>query len=244
MDVVWLSRIQFAFTVSFHYLFPPLSIGLALMIAIMEGIAAKDGDTFAPDALLSLRESFAQYYNAQITSSEGDVIRVIDGPLALSPCASRTAYRRCEDCTDETTCAIRKSLIDVRNSTARILEQHSLADALADLRRRTLEARLDPRHVELGRGEQSAQLVVQLAREARSGKPGSAEPAIRAAGVHSVLNASGSISALVQDALLPLLNMQPQPTPTELETFQAGDQLIRGPTGARPTIRTRPRAGC
>lgn len=49
------------------------------LIAIMEGIAAKDGDTFAPDALLSLRESFAQYYNAQITSSEGDVIRVIDG---------------------------------------------------------------------------------------------------------------------------------------------------------------------
>lgn len=49
------------------------------LIAIMEGIAAKDGDTFAPDALLSLRESFAQYYNAQINSSEGDVIRVIDG---------------------------------------------------------------------------------------------------------------------------------------------------------------------
>lgn len=49
------------------------------LIAIMEGIAAKDGDTFAPDALLSLRESFADYYNAQITSSEGDVIRVIDG---------------------------------------------------------------------------------------------------------------------------------------------------------------------
>jgi cytochrome d ubiquinol oxidase subunit I len=41
MDLVWLSRIQFAFTVSFHYLFPPLSIGLALMIAIMEGIYLK-----------------------------------------------------------------------------------------------------------------------------------------------------------------------------------------------------------
>ena len=38
MDVVWLSRIQFAFTISFHYLFPPLSIGLVLMIAIMEGL--------------------------------------------------------------------------------------------------------------------------------------------------------------------------------------------------------------
>ena len=41
MDVVWLSRIQFAFTVSFHYLFPPLSIGLVLMIAIMEGMYLK-----------------------------------------------------------------------------------------------------------------------------------------------------------------------------------------------------------
>src|SRR6185436_10771765 len=37
-----------------------------------------------------------------------EIIRQIDGPLALSPCASRTAYRRCEDCTDEATCAIRK----------------------------------------------------------------------------------------------------------------------------------------
>ncbi len=67
--------------------------------------------------------------------SFAEIIRIIDGPLALSPCASRTAYRRCEDCEDETTCAIRKSLIDVRNSTARILEEHSLADALADKRK-------------------------------------------------------------------------------------------------------------
>jgi Rrf2 family protein len=67
--------------------------------------------------------------------SFAEIIRSIDGPLALSPCASRTAYRRCEDCVDEATCAIRKSLIDVRNSTAKILEQHSLADALADKRK-------------------------------------------------------------------------------------------------------------
>jgi Rrf2 family protein len=67
--------------------------------------------------------------------SFAEIIRSIDGPLALSPCASATAYRRCEDCVDETICAIRKSLIDVRNSTAKILEQHSLADALADRRK-------------------------------------------------------------------------------------------------------------
>jgi len=38
MDVVFLSRIQFGFNIAFHYLFPPLSIGLSLMIVIMEGM--------------------------------------------------------------------------------------------------------------------------------------------------------------------------------------------------------------
>jgi Rrf2 family protein len=61
-----------------------------------------------------------------------EVIRVIDGPLALSPCASRTAYRRCDDCEDETTCAIRKVLLNVRDATAEILEHHTLAHALVD----------------------------------------------------------------------------------------------------------------
>ena len=36
MDVELLSRIQFAFTIAFHYLFPPLSIGLGLMLVFME----------------------------------------------------------------------------------------------------------------------------------------------------------------------------------------------------------------
>lgn len=38
MDVVLLSRIQFGFNIAFHYLFPPLSIGIALMVVIMEGM--------------------------------------------------------------------------------------------------------------------------------------------------------------------------------------------------------------
>jgi cytochrome d ubiquinol oxidase subunit I len=37
MDVELLSRIQFALTIAFHYLFPPLSIGLGLFLVIMEG---------------------------------------------------------------------------------------------------------------------------------------------------------------------------------------------------------------
>jgi Rrf2 family protein len=64
--------------------------------------------------------------------SFAEVIRVIDGPLALSPCASRTAYRKCDDCEDEVTCAIRKVLLDVRDSTAGILESHTLGWALAE----------------------------------------------------------------------------------------------------------------
>ena len=60
----------------------------------------------------------------------GQVIRIIDGPLAQLPCASRTAYRRCEDCQDEKTCEIRKVLLQVRDSTARILDNTSLSDVM------------------------------------------------------------------------------------------------------------------
>lgn len=59
-----------------------------------------------------------------------EIVRVIDGPLALAPCASRTAFRRCEDCTDVATCAIRSALLDVRDATAAILERHTLESAL------------------------------------------------------------------------------------------------------------------
>lgn len=38
MDVEILARIQFAFTVGFHYIYPPLSIGLGLIMVIMETI--------------------------------------------------------------------------------------------------------------------------------------------------------------------------------------------------------------
>ena len=40
MDVVLLSRLQFALTVMFHYLFPPLTIGMGVVLVYLEG---KDG---------------------------------------------------------------------------------------------------------------------------------------------------------------------------------------------------------
>lgn len=41
MDVVFLSRIQFALTSMFHYIYPPLSIGLGVMLVIIEGMYLK-----------------------------------------------------------------------------------------------------------------------------------------------------------------------------------------------------------
>lgn len=43
MDVEILSRIQFAFTIAFHYIYPPLSIGIGLILVIMEGLYLKTG---------------------------------------------------------------------------------------------------------------------------------------------------------------------------------------------------------
>jgi cytochrome d ubiquinol oxidase subunit I len=44
MDVLTLSRLQFALTISFHYLFPPISIGLSLLLVTMEGLYLKTGN--------------------------------------------------------------------------------------------------------------------------------------------------------------------------------------------------------
>lgn len=58
----------------------------------------------------------------------GDVIRVLDGPLAPVPCVSRVAYRRCDDCADEASCSVRAVMQDVRDALAQILDNTSLQD--------------------------------------------------------------------------------------------------------------------
>ncbi len=57
----------------------------------------------------------------------GQVVRLFDGPLAPVPCASQTAYVPCADCADEATCGVRLAMKEVRDATARILDQTSLA---------------------------------------------------------------------------------------------------------------------
>lgn len=61
--------------------------------------------------------------------SVGDIIRALDGPLALVSCVSQTAYAPCEECITEKDCAVRRVFQQVRDETARILDGTTLAAA-------------------------------------------------------------------------------------------------------------------
>jgi Rrf2 family protein len=64
--------------------------------------------------------------------SFAQVIRVIDGPLALAPCVSpRLGLRKCDDCPDLAACALREALALARDATAEVLEAYSLKAAVA-----------------------------------------------------------------------------------------------------------------
>ncbi|MCA0356262.1 MAG: Rrf2 family transcriptional regulator [Proteobacteria bacterium] len=83
--------------------------------------------------VISRRGKFGGYVLARAADaiSFAEIIRLVDGPLALTPCVSRTAFRRCEDCRDLARCALREALLRARDATAAVLEGYSLADAVA-----------------------------------------------------------------------------------------------------------------
>ena len=62
--------------------------------------------------------------SAEIAAS--DVIRIVDGPLALAPCASRTQFGPCADCPDINLCALSPMLLQARDAVALVLEGYSL----------------------------------------------------------------------------------------------------------------------
>jgi Rrf2 family protein len=61
----------------------------------------------------------------------GEVLRLIDGPIAPLPCLSKIAYRKCADCGDEASCEIRHVFARVAAATRDVLDRTTLADALA-----------------------------------------------------------------------------------------------------------------
>ncbi len=69
--------------------------------------------------------------------SLGQIIRILDGPLAPIACASQTAYHTCQDCPYSTAreCPIQRVMFEVRNAIANVLDQYTLrafSDCLAD----------------------------------------------------------------------------------------------------------------
>ncbi len=62
--------------------------------------------------------------------SISELLRLIDGPIAPLPCLSRRAYQRCEDCTDEAACRLRRVFSEVFWSYLILIESLSLADML------------------------------------------------------------------------------------------------------------------
>ncbi|MGV3588517.1 MAG: RrF2 family transcriptional regulator [Adhaeribacter sp.] len=60
--------------------------------------------------------------------SVGNIVRMIDGPLAPIQCVSHLYYRKCDECLNEETCEIRLVMKKVRDATAAILDTTYLSD--------------------------------------------------------------------------------------------------------------------
>lgn len=59
-----------------------------------------------------------------------DIIRHIDGAIALIPCVTYKYYQPCQHCKDEVTCGIRSIVKDIRDETVNLLKKITLADIL------------------------------------------------------------------------------------------------------------------
>jgi Rrf2 family protein len=60
----------------------------------------------------------------------GEILRLIDGPIAPLPCLSRIAYRRCEDCAVEAECEIRQVFARVAEATRGVLDSTTIEQSL------------------------------------------------------------------------------------------------------------------
>jgi Rrf2 family protein len=62
----------------------------------------------------------------------GRVVRVLEGPLALTPCVSQNNYSPCSDCRSEAECSIKLVMKQVRDATAEIMDQVTFRTLAAD----------------------------------------------------------------------------------------------------------------
>jgi len=113
----------------------------------------------------------------------GEVVRLIDGPLAPIGCVSQTAYEPCT-CPDEAHCGLRMLMVDVRNAIAGILDRYTLADVVEiTLRKMRRDSVSLPFSAENAGGAPPSRVPARMARQqlarrvraARTGRTSSAE---------------------------------------------------------------------
>jgi Rrf2 family protein len=59
-----------------------------------------------------------------------EIIRLMDGAIAMLPCVSLNYYEKCEECRDEVTCGIRHAFTGVRDETLKLLSKSTLTQLL------------------------------------------------------------------------------------------------------------------
>jgi Rrf2 family protein len=57
-----------------------------------------------------------------------EVMRVLEGPIAMVPCVSLNFYEKCDDCPDEHLCSVNKLMIRVRDSTLEVFKNTTLKE--------------------------------------------------------------------------------------------------------------------
>ena len=101
-DAVFLARLQFAFTVGFHIIFPAFSIGLASYLAVLEGLWLWTGRDVYLDLFHYWKKIFAVVFGMGVVSGHRDELpvrhqleRVLgqDGPGARAADGLRGAVR-------------------------------------------------------------------------------------------------------------------------------------------------------
>ncbi len=107
-------------------------------IAEEENISQK----FLESILLTLRKSGflnskkgkgGGYYLAKkpVDILMADIMRVLEGPIAMVPCVSLNFYEKCDDCPDENTCTVNRLMLQVRDSALKVYRNNTLEDILS-----------------------------------------------------------------------------------------------------------------
>jgi Rrf2 family protein len=65
-----------------------------------------------------------------------DIYRLFDGAIALVPCVAYNFYEKCDDCTDEKTCTLRREFAKIREQSRDIMKETTIQSFLSPVKKR------------------------------------------------------------------------------------------------------------